>query len=131
MSEVAYQQCINPDCGRTFGVREAHVACPDCSFLLDVRYDWSRTKVPKSLRYFESRWATKGLRSTGLLDFSGVWRFRELLPFARDEDVVTIGEGRTSLQPADLLARELGMKPGRLLLQYEGLNPSGSFRTTE
>ena len=128
MSEVAYQQCINPDCGRTFGVREVWVACPSCSCLLDVRYDWSRIEVPKSLRYFESRWGTKGLRSTGRLDFSGVWRFRELLPFARDEDVVTIGEGRTSLRQPDLLAREMGMKPGRLLLQYEGLNPSGSFK---
>src|SRR5205823_1296483 len=45
-----------------------------------------------------------------------------------DEDIVTIGEGRTVLQQADILATHLGMKPGRLLLQYEGLNPSGSFK---
>ena len=63
-----------------------------------------------------------------MLDFSGVWRFRELLPFAREEDVVTIGEGRTVLQRPELLTREMGMKPDRLLLQYEGLNPSGSFK---
>ncbi|MGA2231206.1 MAG: threonine synthase, partial [Tepidisphaeraceae bacterium] len=56
-------------------------------------------------------------------------RFRELLPFYRDEaDIVTIGEGRTVLQQADLLARQLNMRPGKLLLQYEGLNPSGSFK---
>jgi len=27
-----------------------------------------------------------------------------------------------------LLARQMGMKPGKLMLQYEGLNPSGSFK---
>src|SRR5205823_1016539 len=84
---------------------------------------------PKSLGFFEHRWSTKGTEVEGRLDFSGVWRFRELLPFYRSEsDIVTIGEGRTSLQQADLLARQMGMRPGRLLLQYEGLNPSGSFK---
>jgi threonine synthase len=32
------------------------------------------------------------------------------------------------LQQADLLAKQMKMKPGNLLLQYEGLNPSGSFK---
>jgi threonine synthase len=85
--------------------------------------------LPKSLASFEYRWNTKGEGGTGALDFSGVWRFRELMPFFRSEDqIVTIGEGRTVLQTADLLARQLNMKPGTLQLQYEGLNPSGSFK---
>ena len=72
---------------------------------------------------------TKGEHGAGALDFSGVWRFRELLGFYRSEaDVVTIGEGRTNLQDARLLAPEIGLKPGNLHLQYEGLNPSGSFK---
>ena len=58
---MAYQQCIHPDCGRTFGVREVLFSCPTCSSLLDVRYDWDKVEVPKSMRYFESRWGTKGL----------------------------------------------------------------------
>ena len=50
-------------------------------------------------------------------------------PFYRtEEDIVTIGEGRTVLQQADLPRQPDGMKPGHLLLQYEGLNPSGSFK---
>jgi threonine synthase len=66
---------------------------------------------------------------SGQLDFSGVWRFREMMPFYRTEaDIVTIGEGRTVLQNAELLGRQMNMKPGHLLLQYEGLNPSGSFK---
>jgi threonine synthase len=129
MTERAFQQCINPSCGATYSVEEVKVACTKCGSLLDIRYDWDRLVLPKSLSAFEYRWSTKGTGTQGRLDFSGVWRFRELMPFFRSEDdIVTIGEGRTTLQQADLLAREMGLKPGRLLLQYEGLNPSGSFK---
>ncbi len=129
MSDSAYQQCIHPDCGAIYGIDEVRVACAQCGGLLDIRYDWSRLSVPKSLNFFEHRWSTKGLGSQGQHDFSGVWRFRELMPFYRtEEEIVTIGEGRTVLQQADLLAKQLGMTPGRLMLQYEGLNPSGSFK---
>ncbi len=129
MSEVAYQQCISPACGQTYSVTDVLTSCEKCGALLDVRYDWSHLPVPKSLSFFEHRWSTKGIQTEGRLDFSGVWRFRELFPFYRTEaDIVTIGEGRTTLQTADLLARQIGMKAGNLLLQYEGLNPSGSFK---
>ena len=129
MPDSAFQQCINPACAHTLSVDETHVGCPHCGSLLDIRYDWSRLPVPKSLNFFEDRWATKGTSTKGKLDFSGVWRFRELFPFYRTEaDVVSIGEGRTTLQTAELLGKHLGMKPGNLFLQYEGLNPSGSFK---
>src|SRR5687768_15494882 len=129
MNDAAYQKCINPACEATYDVAEAKVACTACGSLLDIKYDWSKLPVPKSLSFFEDRWATKGADAAGRADFSGVWRFRELLPFYRHEsEIVTIGEGRTQLQDARLLAREMGMKPGNLLLQYEGLNPSGSFK---
>ncbi len=129
MTDRAYQQCLNPACGTTYGVDEVRIACTKCGSLLDIKYDWSRLPVPKSLNYFEHRWATKGSETEGRLDFSGVWRFREMMPFFRDEaEVVSIGEGRTMLQNATLLARHIGMKPGSVMLQYEGLNPSGSFK---
>src|SRR4051812_2486826 len=129
MTDRAFQQCINPACGATYAVEEVKVACTKCGSLLDIRYDWDRLALPKSLSAFEYRWSTKGTGTQGRLDFSGVWRFRELMPFFRTEDdIVSIGEGRTTLQQADLLAREMGLKPGKLLLQYEGLNPSGSFK---
>ena len=126
---VAFQQCINPDCRATYGVDEVHVSCAKCNSLLDINYDWSKANPPKSLTFFEKRWATKGLATQGRIDFSGVWRFRELMPFYNTEsDIVTIGEGRTVLQNADMLAKQLGMRPDHLMLQYEGLNPSGSFK---
>lgn len=123
-SEVAYQQCINPDCNATFGVDEVIFSCPKCGELLDIRYNWDKAQVPKSLKYFEQKWNTKA----SIYDFSGVWRFRELLPFADIKDIVTVGEGRTMLQRADLLADHIGHKRGQLFLQYEGMNPSGSFK---
>jgi threonine synthase len=89
-----------------------------------VRYDWSRAALPRRLSDFEAKWAEQA----DPLAFSGVWRFHELLPFADRRHIITIGEGRTILQKADKVAPFVGLAEGRLLLQYEGLNPSGSFK---
>ena len=100
------------------------MACGRCGNLLDVTYDWSRLAVPKSLAVFEEKWA----RHHDPHCVSGVWRFHELLPFAPLGECVTIGEGQTLLYGSDHVARYVGVRPGRLHLQYEGLNPSGSFK---
>jgi threonine synthase len=123
-AEAAYQRCLNPACATTFGIGEAHFSCPKCGDLVDVVYDWDRLPVPRSLSEFEAKWS----RRLDPLCFSGVWRFRELLPFAPADRVVTIGEGQTLLQRADKVGSFVGMSPGRLMLQYEGMNPSGSFK---
>ena len=99
-------------------------SCPDCGSLLDIEYEWDKLPVPKSMREFESRWSNR----RDPLDFSGVWRFRSLLPFAADKDIVTIGEGQTILQQSPAVGKYVGMNAGGLFLQYEGLNPSGSFK---
>ncbi len=120
----AFQQCIHPDCQATYDIGQILTACEKCGSLLDVQYDWDQIPVPTSLREFESRWSNR----LNPLDFSGVWRFRELLGFPADDQIVTIGEGQTILQQNDRLAALIGMNPGKLFLQYEGLNPSGSFK---
>ena len=91
---------------------------------MDVAYDWQRQTPPKSLRDFEAKWADRA----NPLSFSGVWRFRDLLPFAKPEQVLTIGEGQTILQRADAVAKYVDLHLGSLFLQYEGMNPSGSFK---
>ncbi|WP_440591622.1 threonine synthase [Schlesneria sp.] len=119
-----FQRCIAPLCRSTFDVTEVLTSCPDCGSLLDIDYEWDKLPIPKSMREFESRWANR----RDPLDFSGVWRFRNLLPFAADKDIVTIGEGQTILQQSQAVGKYVGMNAGGLYLQYEGLNPSGSFK---
>lgn len=124
MAELLFQKCINPQCGGTAAADDTRFACPKCGGLLDVAYDWNRLPVPKSLRSFETKWSNR----SDPLDFSGVWRFRELFPFAPADKIVTVGEGQTLCQRADPVAAYCGMNAGRLFLQYEGMNPSGSFK---
>ena len=123
-TDQAFQRCLAADCGATYEVGEALTSCGKCGGLLDVAYDWNRLQVPDSMRYFQSKWA----RRNEPLCRSGVWRFYELLPFAPPEKVVTIGEGQTMLRSSDGVAKYVGVNAGCLFLEYEGLNPSGSFK---
>lgn len=122
-SETAYQSCLLPKNTDTYSIDQVLTASPQGD-LLDISYDWDRIPVPSSLKEFEKRWATRNQP----LDYSGVWRFRELLPFAPEDQMVTIGEGQTLLQENSSVAKFCGMDAGNLFLQYEGLNPSGSFK---
>lgn len=128
MTDVAYQQCMSPACAARYAVDDVLFSCRRCHALVDVAYDWSRCRIPSKLSDFAARWSTAGRTPAALADFSGVWRFRELLPFAEVDQLTTIGEGRTLLQQADDLARAIGGRESRLFLQYEGFNPSGSFK---
>ena len=121
---VAFQRCIAPQCGATYSVQEVLVACPKCGDLLDVAYDWDRAEVPRSLREFEASWTRRREPSC----YSGVWRFHRLLPFCSTDQIVTVGEGQTLFQQADVVAQFVGLEAGGLHLQYEGMNPSGSFK---
>ncbi len=103
---------------------EIRVACGRCGGLLDVAYDWSRIAPPRSWKVFEDKWGRRGDPHC----FSGVWRFHDLLPFMPVEQCVTVGEGQTLLHVSPAVGRYVGMKPDRLHLQYEGMNPSGSFK---
>lgn len=127
----AVQRCIDPRCGATFPTADTLVACRACGKPLDVHYTFAGD-VRGSLGSIAY---TPG-GGYGDPDSSGVWRFRRLMPFfSTPKDIATIGEGRTILQRADLLGAQLGFAPGGggggnggLYLQYEGLNPSGSFK---
>ncbi|MEM6468839.1 MAG: threonine synthase [Planctomycetota bacterium] len=123
-TDLAFQRCINPDCGATFDTTQLYTSCPKCGYLLDVAYDWDRAAVPEKLSDFEAMWSQR----TNPVRFSGVWRFHELLPFVPQSEIVTVGEGQTLLQQADAVAKFVGMNEGQLHLQYEGMNPSGSFK---
>ncbi|MFP6576588.1 MAG: threonine synthase [Pirellulaceae bacterium] len=124
MTDVAFQKCISPDCGEMYDVSEAHITCGKCGELLDVAYDWERARVPESWAEFERL----GAQRHDPVRFSGVWRFHELLPFADPRFLVTVGEGQTLLQQAEVVSKFVGLNSDCLYLQYEGMNPSGSFK---
>jgi threonine synthase len=123
-SEVAFQKCLSASCGSTYSLTETLTGCPKCGELLDIAYEWDKIPVPASLKEFEQRWSSR----QNPLDFSGVWRFRELIAFAPEDQIATIGEGQTILQNSPSVAKYVGVDDGNLFLQYEGLNPSGSFK---
>ncbi len=54
-----------------------------------------------------------------------LWRYRELLPVRRVEDIVSLGEVVTPLIPLARLGRELGAE---IIVKDEGRLPTGSFK---
>jgi len=102
-------ECV--ECGETFDAETATHRCPDCGGILDPAYDYDAVDLDRETladRPFES-----------------MWRYEELLPFARDA-AVTMDEGATQLVECPTLADELGV--GRVLLKDEGRNPTGTFK---
>jgi threonine synthase len=57
---------------------------------------------------------------------ASLWRYREVLPVERDENIVTLGEGWTPLLGAPRLAAALGL--GELYIKDESQNPTQSFK---
>ena len=55
-----------------------------------------------------------------------LWRYREMLPVRRTQDIVSLGEAITPLLPLPKMAARLGA--GELLVKDEGRLPTGSFK---
>ncbi|MDQ2975338.1 MAG: threonine synthase [Acidobacteriota bacterium] len=122
--EDAEQRCIDPACNARFEINERLYVCPRCGGLLDLVLDAQSDVDPERLR---ALWTSR-LASFDPRDRSGVWRYRELLPFAADAPVVTLAEGNTPLYDAPLSAAYCGLDA--LTLKHQGCNPTGSFKDT-
>jgi threonine synthase len=121
---LAGQICISPACGARFRLNDRLYVCPSCGGLLDVALETSADHDAESLR---ALW-TNRLASFDPSDRSGVWRYRELLPFAADAPIVTLAEGNTPLYDAPASAAYSGLDA--LALKHQGCNPTGSFKDT-
>ncbi|HEY6028376.1 MAG TPA: threonine synthase, partial [Pseudolabrys sp.] len=55
-----------------------------------------------------------------------LWRYRELLPVRRKQDIVSLGEVMTPIVPMPKLSRKLG--GGEILVKDEGRLPTASFK---
>jgi threonine synthase len=79
-----------------------------------VRYDLDRVRQALPRTALASRPQT-------------LWRYRELLPVRRPEDVLSLGEVMTPLIPLPRIAARLA-KGGEILVKDEGRLPTGSFK---
>ncbi|OJV04312.1 MAG: threonine synthase [Verrucomicrobia bacterium 61-8] len=100
-------------CGLDHDMTVPQNLCTSCGKPLFARYDLkeaARTLTPQSL-------ATRG---------KSLWRYREVLPVHKDEDIVTLGEGWTPMLHVPRLGAKLGME--RLYIKDEAQNPTQSFK---
>jgi threonine synthase len=122
-------------CGDASDTATRDFRCPHCGDLLEIVYPaWSPSPaIPGSgpaatvASELKSTWQQRRL-SLDPVDLSGVWRFRELLPFVSDDAVITLREGNTPLYDLPQCARITGVP--RLFAKHQGLNPTGSFKDT-
>jgi threonine synthase len=124
-TERAWQCCIEAACGARYSLNERLYVCPRCGGLLDVLRQTQGLTDAHALR----RVWTERLSSMDARDRSGVWRYRELLPFADDVNIVTLAEGNTPLYDAPRSAEYCGLR-APLKLKHQGCNPTGSFKDT-
>ena len=118
------QQCIEPHCHSQFDLNERVYVCPRCNGLLEIVDQTPLTTGPDVLR----SWWRERLLSQKQTDRSGVWRFRELLPFPQHAQIVTLNEGNTPLYDARRSAGYCLLDS--LQLKHQGMNPTGSFKDT-
>jgi threonine synthase len=124
MDDRGVQRCILPECGAQFGIREPLLVCSSCGGPLEVQLSSESLAHTRDLK---SLWAARR-GSLEPRDRSGVWRFRELLPFEEPAPAVTLGEGNTPLYDAPRSAEYVGLRS--LRLKHQGCNPTGSFKDT-
>ncbi|CAO3408770.1 threonine synthase [Azospirillum largimobile] len=92
----------------------------------DTVHNLSRAGKPLLVRY-DLNGVKQALTKSSLSERpQDLWRYRELLPVRRVEDIVSLGEAVTPLVPLPRLAKRLGA--AELLVKDEGRLPTGSFK---
>src|SRR5690348_11557590 len=92
----------------------------------DTLQTLSKAGRPLLVRY-DLDGVRRALPRDGLVDRpQTLWRYRELLPVRRPENVLSLGEVVTPLVPLPRIATRLG--GGEILVKDEGRLPTGSFK---
>jgi threonine synthase len=114
--------CIAERCRARFPITDVIYTCPDCGGLLEAAYSPPAAGPDVLKRVWRER-----RTSNAPLEQSGVWRYREIIPFLESFDsVVTLREGNTPLLPAPRAADYAGLDA--LTFKHQGFNPTGSFK---
>ncbi len=112
-------------CDERYPLTEVILRCRRCGGLLDVEHNreaWRTRSAAEWRNLLNARAAFAPWPSP-----SGVWAQREwVLPELQDEDIVSLGEGRTPLVPMPWLGAALGTEA--LYIKQCGHNPTGSFK---
>ena len=106
----------------------SHLECPKCSatYESEQRIQLCRCGAPLLVRYDVKR-VKRAFRKKALISRKeSLWRYWELLPVKKEENVVFLGEGMTPLLPLKNLGSTLGIS--HLYLKDEGLIPTGTFK---
>lgn len=105
-----------------FSLNEVIYTSPVSGSLLEIRLTGDQPHAASLKRLWRER-----RMSNHPLDRSGVWRYRELLPFWPDfSHVVTLSEGNTPVLDAPLAAKFAGLES--VQFKHQGYNPTGSFK---
>ncbi len=114
--------CFEEKCRARFPITEVIYNCPKCGGLLEATYDTPEQSAPMLRRLWRER-----RTSNAALDQSGVWRYREFIPFLSTHScVVTLREGNTPVLESKQAAEYGGLD--RLAFKHQGFNPTGSFK---
>jgi threonine synthase len=114
--------CFEQSCRARFPISGVLYNCPSCGGLLEV--DLGSGSVDAAA--LKRTWRERRMCNT-LADRSGVWRYREMLPFAGHVHLaVSLREGNTPLLDAPMAAQYGGLD--RLVFKHQGFNPTGSFK---
>src|ERR1700690_2855861 len=122
---VAQLRCIG--CG-TVALAD-RFRCEHCRDLLEIIYPGWEERGPAGLdaASLKQLWLDRRV-SANLVDQSGVWRFREILPEISQQKIITIREGNTPLYSLPHCAKSAGVQ--NLFAKHQGMNPTGSFKDT-
>jgi threonine synthase len=114
--------CFEQKCRARFPITGVLYNCPKCGGLLEA----SLGAVSVDAAALKRTWRERRMSNTPA-DRSGVWRYREMLPFAGFVHLaVSLREGNTPLLDGALAAPYGGLD--RLAFKHQGFNPTGSFK---
>ena len=92
----------------------------------DQVHNLSRAGKPLLVRYDLEGIRKRLTKETLAARPPDLWRYREMLPVRRAEDIVSLGESMTPIVPMSHLSTKLG--GGEILVKDEGRLPTGSFK---
>lgn len=109
-SYVSHLHC--PKCSLKYNVEQVQQLC-ECGAPLLVEYD---------LNSLKENWKPSDLIGRR----NDLWRYHELLPLHKEENIVSMGEGMTPLVRMEKLGEDMDIP--ELYMKDEGIIPTGTFK---